>query len=321
MSEFFVHPKGLCESSSIGRGTRIWAFAHVLPEAVIGSDCNICDGVFVENDVVVGDSVTVKCGVQLWDGVRLEDNVFIGPNATFTNDPFPRSRVRPQTYAQTFVRRGASIGANATVLPGIEIGAGAMVGAGAVVTRNVPPNAIVVGNPARIVGYTEAAMGQGNQNKTLVMPAAGTSDRPSVFQKTELGVSDAALYNLKSVVDLRGALTVGEFGSELPFMPNRYFIVFDVPTQEVRGEHAHRNCHQFLVCIKGSCRVLLDNGKSRRDLLLDRPTLGIHMPPMIWGTQYNYTSDAILLVFASERYDPSDYIRNYEAFLKELQGI
>jgi UDP-2-acetamido-3-amino-2,3-dideoxy-glucuronate N-acetyltransferase len=144
-----IHPNALCESVRIGAGSRIWAFAHILPGAVIGQDCNICDGVFIENDVVVGNRVTVKCGVQLWDGVRLEDDVFIGPNATFTNDPFPRSRVRPAEFSVTTVKRGASIGANATSLPGLVIGEGAMVGAGSVVTRDVPPNVVVVGNPAR----------------------------------------------------------------------------------------------------------------------------------------------------------------------------
>src|SRR5512141_1125826 len=124
-ADFFVHPNALCESPSIGAGTRIWAFAHVLPGAVIGRDCNICDGVFVENDVRVGDRVTVKCGVQLWDGVRLEDDVFVGPNATFTNDRFPRSRQHLAKYPETVVRKGASIGANATILPGITIGQGA----------------------------------------------------------------------------------------------------------------------------------------------------------------------------------------------------
>ena len=151
ISGVFVHPTALCETRSIGSGTRIWAFAHVLPGAAIGKDCNICDGVFIENDVVIGDRVTVKCGVQLWDGLRLEDDVFVGPNATFTNDPFPRSRSYPAEFPRTVVRAGASIGANATILPGIEIGSGAMVGAGAVVTRDVPPRALVVGNPARFV--------------------------------------------------------------------------------------------------------------------------------------------------------------------------
>jgi len=150
---FYQHPSAIVESQKIGEKTRIWAFAHILPGASIGMDCNICDYVFIENDVVVGDRVTIKCGVQLWDGVVLEDDVFIGPNATFTNDPFPRSKQQPNKFSKTLVRKGASIGANATLLPGIVIGELAMVGAGAVVTRDVPPSAIVSGNPARIRGF------------------------------------------------------------------------------------------------------------------------------------------------------------------------
>jgi acetyltransferase-like isoleucine patch superfamily enzyme len=123
----------------------------VLPKAVLGADCNICDHVFIENDVKVGDRVTVKCGVQLWDGVELEDDVFIGPNATFTNDRFPRSKQYPETFSRTLVQRGASIGANATILPGVTIGRGAMVGMGAVVLNDVPPFAVVAGIPAKVI--------------------------------------------------------------------------------------------------------------------------------------------------------------------------
>src|SRR5690606_25417754 len=153
----FLHPQSICETTQIGPGTRVWAFAHILPGASIGEDCNLCDGVFVENDVVVGDRVTIKPGVQLWDGVTIEDDVFIGPNATFTNDPFPRSRVWPEAFHRTVVKAGASIGANATILPGLTIGAGAMVGAGSVVTRDVPPHGVVVGNPARLVRYAKTS--------------------------------------------------------------------------------------------------------------------------------------------------------------------
>ena len=128
----------------------------MLPGARIGADCNICDHTFIENDVIVGDRVTVKCGVQLWDGVRIEDDVFIGPNATFANDRFPRSKRPPKAFLGTLVKEGASIGANATLLPGITIGRGAMVGAGAVVVESVPPYAVVAGNPARIVSYCDA---------------------------------------------------------------------------------------------------------------------------------------------------------------------
>ena len=155
MKNYFKHNNALVESDNIGNGSRIWAFVHILPGAQIGTECNICDHVFIENDVIVGDRVTVKCGVQLWDGLRVEDDVFIGPNATFTNDIFPRSKQYPKEFSKTFLRKGCSIGANATILCGIEIGEFAMVGAGSVVTKNVPPGAVVFGNPATIRRYVE----------------------------------------------------------------------------------------------------------------------------------------------------------------------
>ena len=139
----------------IGEGTRIWQYVVVLANAKIGNDCNICSHCFIENDVEIGDRVTVKCGVQIWDGLRLEDDVFVGPNVTFTNDLYPRSQDHPDEFAKTVVKPGASIGANATILPGITIGAGAMIGAGSVVTKDVPDAELWVGNPAKLIRVLE----------------------------------------------------------------------------------------------------------------------------------------------------------------------
>ena len=305
---FFTHPNALCESTAVGRGTRIWAFAHVLPGARIGADCNVCDGVFVENDVVVGDRVTVKCGVQLWDGVTLEDDVFVGPNVTFTNDRMPRSRQYPETFARTTVAAGASIGANATILPGVTIGRHAMVGAGAVVTRSVPPYAIVVGNPARLTGYVDAAQPVPAQHSPHETPLGERVNATKVRGVT--------VHRLDYVRDLRGDLSVGEFERDIPFPVRRYFIVFDVPDEKVRGQHAHRECHQFLICVKGRCSVVADDGAVRQEFLLDSPATGLYLPPMTWATQYRYDREATLLVFASHEYDASDYIREYDEFLE-----
>ena len=151
----FVHELADVQSPNIGDRTRIWQFTVILAGAQIGEDCNICSHCFIESDVAIGDRVTVKCGVQLWDGLRVEDDVFIGPNVTFTNDKFPRSRNRPNRFLETLLRRGASIGANATILPGIVIGENAMVAAGSVVTRDVPDSAIVMGVPAVVSRYRE----------------------------------------------------------------------------------------------------------------------------------------------------------------------
>jgi acetyltransferase-like isoleucine patch superfamily enzyme len=308
----FVHPQALLESTKIGHGTRIWAFAHILPGATIGSDCNICDHVFVENDVVVGDRVTVKCGIQLWDGLRIEDDVFLGPNVTFTNDRYPRSRQHLTEYPQTTVRRGASIGANATILPGVVIGSMAMVGAGAVVTRNVPANAVVVGNPARIVRYVSTATPKA---PTL----GGVSGQGPDERKSE--VQGVCLIRTPTIRDLRGNLVARQLGSGLPFQPQRCFLIHSVPTKEVRGEHAHRQCEQLLICVSGSVNLLCDDGERRTEFKLDSPEFGLHIGPMVWGTQYRYTNDAVLLVLASLPYDADDYVRDYDTFISEkLKG-
>ena len=310
MQQPYIHPLADVQSQNIGKGTRLWQFVIVMPDAKIGDGCNICSHVLIENDVILGDRVTVKSGVQLWDGIRLMDDVFVGPNVTFTNDRFPRSKQPPNTFATTLVCVGASIGGGAVILPSIIIGAHAMVGAGAVVTRSVPPNAIVVGNPAKIVGYVDA-----DQNDI----ALGNNQIIDVGAHITQ-VSGVTLHRLPLIVDLRGSLSVGEFDRTIPFRVKRYFIVFNVPSRETRGEHAHRECHQYLICVRGSCSVVADDGSHRQEFLLDRPDIGLHLPPMIWGIQYKYSNDAVLLVYASDYYDSEDYIRNYSEFCQLVKA-
>jgi UDP-2-acetamido-3-amino-2,3-dideoxy-glucuronate N-acetyltransferase len=311
VDEVFVHPLGLCESNQIGVRTKIWAFAHVLPEARIGSDCNICNNVFVENRAIIGDRVTIKCGVQIWDGVTLEDDVFVGPNATFSNDTFPRSRQRPAEFVKTVVRKGASIGANATVLPGVSIGERAMIGAGSVVTRDVPPRAIVVGNPGRIVGYTGTVARQSD--------GVQRTARRSVPAEGRL-VGGCSFWQFPKFGDLRGDLTVAELSDKLPFVPKRVFFVYNVPSDHVRGEHAHRECTQLLLAIKGIVSIVIDDGQNAEEIALEDPSIGLLVPPKIWTTQYRFSSDAVLVVFASHSYQPDDYVREYSEFERLVKG-
>ena len=271
MSDHFVHPQALCESKNIGQGTRVWAFAHVMPKAVIGADCNLCDHVFVENDVVLGDRVTIKSGVQVWDGLRVGNDCFLGPNATFTNDKFPRSKVYHAGIPRTTLEDGCSIGANAVVLPGLTIGAKAMVGAGAVVTRDVPPRAIVVGNPARIVGFVDA---------------------PPRLESAELPTSSVS--GVRLVRTKIGA----EAGTDLPFTAKRVALIRDLGERgawsgKVRGE-------RFLLCVAGRGVLVVDDGSRCEEIALDPSGVGIHLEPAVRATLYRCSADAVVLVFASE---------------------
>ena len=151
MNDIHLHELADVQSARIGKRTRVWQFVVILPGARIGEGCNICAHCFIENDVVIGDRVTVKNGVQIWDGARIGDDVFIGPNVTFTNDSQPMSRDRIFVPEPWVIERGATIGAGAVILPGLRIGSGAVVGAGSVVTRDVAPGEVVMGNPARVV--------------------------------------------------------------------------------------------------------------------------------------------------------------------------
>jgi UDP-2-acetamido-3-amino-2,3-dideoxy-glucuronate N-acetyltransferase len=305
----FIHPLSDVRTKTIGPNTRIWQYVVVLAGARIGRDVNICSHCFIEDDVVIGDRVTIKSGVQLWNGIHLEDDVFVGPNVTFTNDVFPRSKKYLEKVLPTRIHEHASIGANATILPGLTIGRNAMVGAGSVVLRNVPPNAIVVGNPGVIVGYDAAT-------KTDVLPLDLNISQGKQRNRTDTGVGGCSVYELPNIHDLRGSLSVTEFGKDLPFTPTRCFWVFGVQSREVRGEHAHKRCHQFLVCVSGQLVVMLDDGVSRTEVALESPSVGLHIPPGVWATEYKYSKDSVLIVLASHPYDSDDYIRDYDKFLE-----
>lgn len=292
---FFQHPQAIVESKKVGQRTRVWAFTHVLPGATIGEDCNICDFVFIENDVTIGNRVTIKSGVQLWDGIVLEDDVFVGPNATFTNDRFPRSKQYPESFPKTVIQKGASIGANATILPGVVIGAGAMVGAGSVVTKDVPPHAVVYGNPACIQRYLAKS--------------------PDIVQKMA-----AKRVELPIIEDVRGCLSFAQYGDHLPFIPKRYFMISNVPANTPRGDHAHKTLRQFIVCLSGSCWITLDDGRECKEMNLNHPGVGLDVPPMTWVNLKQFSPDAVLLVLASDIFSEEDYIRNYDDFLKALKN-
>ena len=240
--------------------------------------------------------------------VRIEAGVTIG-----------RGTVLSDTEASPIVlHSGARIGAGAVIAAGVEIGRGAQVRDGAVVLNSIPPNAIAEGNPAQVVGYTTALP------RDVPVVAGGGPEADSNRTRVEivpLEVGKAAIYRMPQVLEAsRGNLTVGEIERDLPFSPKRYFAIYDVPSAKLRGEHAHRACHQFLICLKGACRALLDDGENRQEVLLSRPDVGLYLPPMIWGTQYDYTRDAVLLVFASHAYDNADYIRDYETFRAALDA-
>lgn len=249
----------------------------ISPQAQLATDVQLAPGVVLHRECEVGAGCVLDAGVVL--------------------DPGQEGRI--------VLEAGVHLQAGAIVSGTVTVARGAQVQAGAVVTRDVPPHAIVAGNPAQIIGYTSAGS-----------TAAGATRPPAAVGHSQTQVQGVTLHRLPKVLDLRGNLTVGEFGRSIPFVAKRYFMVFGVPNAEVRGEHAHRSCHQFLICARGSLSVVADNGRSREEFQLDDPAIGLHLPPLTWGIQYKYSADAVLLVFASEFYDNQEYIRDYGEFLR-----
>lgn len=212
--------------------------------------------------------------------------------------------------AGAVIEAGVQVGEGALVGAGVRVGARARVEPGAVVTRDVPPNAVVQGHPAVIVGYVDAPA-------PLPQQRAAAALEPGVQASRVRGVQ---LHTLREVQDMRGFLCATEVGQGLPFVPQRCFWVYAVPNQQIRGEHAHRQCGQFLLAVKGQLRVVADDGAQREEFWLDRPNLGLYLPPMTWGIQYGYSEDAVLMVLASDPYDPQDYIRDYEEFMRHVRS-
>lgn len=256
----------------------------------LGCFVQVCGGARIGNEAVLEGLTIVPANVRLGDRVR------VGRGVSFVSSHLEAT--------PTDIAQDVTIGAQAIIHQGVSIGAYAVIAPGAVVQRSIPSMAIVEGSPAKIVGYVGAS-----HSKSEQIPGAVVNERVEVSE-----VKNVKLHHMPRVMDIRGNLTVGEFGRSVPFSVKRYFMVFEVPSMETRGEHAHRECHQFLICVRGSCAVLADDGINRQEFRLDRPDVGIHLPPMIWGVQYKYSVDAMLLVFASHYYDGADYIRDYSEF-------
>lgn len=309
MSHSTIRPglHSVCLSDQVEAGTQIGSFVQIAAEVQIGTGCSIGSHTVIEPGVSIGNRVILEGGSHLFTGLLIEDDVYVGTNATFARARVTREAVQSPA-SSILLRQHCNIGANATLCPGITIGEYAIVDAGAVVTQSVQPHAIVSGNPAQVIGFANTPEHTG----------AGTG-APAFSHSFESKVRGVRSYHLPFISDPRGNLTVGEFERTLPFTPKRYFITFDVPSAKLRGEHAHRKCEQFLVCVRGSCAVVVDDGTHREEFLLDRPTFGVYVPAMIWATEYKHSPDSTLMVFSSEYYDPDDYIRDYDEFLSAKQ--
>lgn len=315
MIHFSVHPQALCETDRIGSGTRVEAFATLAEGSMVGSGVVIARGATVLRAAEIGDRVRVDVEAVVGEGVRIQSDVVVGPRAILSDLTRSPNEGASDGSGRIVIEQEARIGSNAMVLPGVQISRNAHVCAGAVVTRSVPANAIVSGNPANISGYVPLASRSDDVASNLSV--AQTNLRPRLQPSAVAGVS---VHRSPVHRDLRGSLVANEFNRDIPFEAKRAFLVFDVPLEQVRGEHAHRGCHQFISCIHGECSLVADDGRAQEEFRLDDPTIGIHIPPMVWSTQYRHTRDAVLLVHASHWYDPDDYIHDYEAFLAQVGG-
>ena len=279
----------------------------VHPGAQVAESSDLGDFVVIYPGATLGEQSVIEGFTQVWTGVHLDAGARLCTGVTL-------ERGIDGASADITLGAGCQVGAGATVRRGVKVGAGSVVEAGALVAQDVPPYAIVSGVPARIIGYVERAHGAGNR------PWHKRAEFPEQRAVVRVGIGDVTLHRTKMVRDPRGDLSVGEFPKDIPFEAKRYFLVFNVPSEKTRGEHAHHRCHQFLLCVKGSCAVVVDDGHDRCEVLLESPDMGIYLPPLTWGIQYKYSSDAVLLVFTSHYYEADDYIRDYAEFVNIVQN-
>lgn len=282
-----IHPTAFVGPGvRLGKNVAIGPHSHIEGEISVGDNTRFVGGVILIGDLTIGSGCVVEPGVSIT--AEAEDGAIHESGRVEIDD-------------------NVRLGAGSALAVGVRIGLGARITAGSFVSRDVPPNAIVSGNPAAIRGYA-ASEHSGHPTAAIQQPA----ETPGV---RTCAVADVTIHISARFSDLRGELCAGEFPRDFPFVPKRYFLVFNVPSSETRGEHAHRACKQFLICAHGSISVVVDDGTNREEILLNKPTLGLYIPPGVWGIQYKFSSDAVLLVFASDYYDPDDYIRSYSEFL------
>lgn len=289
----------------VGKDSQVGAGSSIAAGCILGEAVGLAANVTIERDTRIGRSTKVGASVYIGPAVTIGADVSVGPNAAFVGSSFDDER------SGATVEAAASIGANASVVGAVTVGAGSVVGAGAVVTQDVPAFAVVVGIPAQIIGYVRST--SLNVDRRVRASALSRDELP-------LRIGATTALQMPTVTDIRGLLTYGEVDAHLPFVPVRYFLISDVPSSKVRGEHAHRKLHELLICVRGEVAVATDDHVERGEIVLDRPDVALHLPPMVWSRQYRYSSDAILLVLASDVYDEADYIRTYDEFVTVADG-
>ena len=277
MNQPSIHP-----SAHVGPG------ADIAPDAAVGPNC------VLRGEISIGARTTLGPSVSLAGAVVIAADCRIDAGVTTTEG------LSGAGGARLVLGAGVQVGAGSVLTLGLEIGAGARIEAGSIVTRAVPAHAIVAGDPAVVVGFVTTE------------PPPTFTDGNVIHSRAVAGVS---FHRFPVVREPRGSLIFSEFGMEVPFVPKRYFMVHDVPPHQLRGTHARETCGELLVCVAGSINAVVDDGLSREEYVLDRPHLGLYIPPLVWATQYKHTPDAILMVFATHHYEADDYIVDYDGFV------